>query len=127
MTATAELTTQVLEGAACSTLPWEMFITEGRQACQEAAAVCHGCPVRPECLQRALSFPPGELYGIWGGYALHNSKGRCAARSWLETNGYAIPEVVTARRRAHNLSLRQEEPSEPDDFRACWPEQSPLD
>ena len=30
-----------------------------------ARAVCHGCPVRLECLEHALRAP--EPYGIWGG------------------------------------------------------------
>lgn len=35
----------------------------------KAKAICAECTVRPECLQKALSFEvPGERrYGVWGG------------------------------------------------------------
>lgn len=44
------------------------FPTEGRVADAKAAAaieICHGCPVRLECLDDAVS--RNEQHGIWGG------------------------------------------------------------
>lgn len=79
------------EGGLCVGLAQEIFITAGYKSCQAAARVCHECPVRPECLQRALSFPHGELYGVWGGYALHNGAGRRNASRWLSEHGYEVP------------------------------------
>jgi hypothetical protein len=36
----------------------------GRRHMREAVRTCLLCPVRPECLQRALAYEP-EVVGIW--------------------------------------------------------------
>lgn len=52
------------ERARCrSTDPDALFVQGARQ--HEAKKVCHGCPVRTECLAEALD---GNIeFGVWGG------------------------------------------------------------
>ena len=33
----------------------------------EARRMCRQCPVRKECLDYALTFPPSHLHGVWAG------------------------------------------------------------
>lgn len=33
----------------------------------KARAMCKGCPVRPQCLDYALEFPPADMHGVWAG------------------------------------------------------------
>jgi WhiB family transcriptional regulator, redox-sensing transcriptional regulator len=42
-----------------------LFFPERGASTKEAKSVCHGCEVRPECLEYALRH--GEKFGIWGG------------------------------------------------------------
>jgi WhiB family redox-sensing transcriptional regulator len=37
------------------------------QKAQAAVAVCAGCEVRTSCLDYALSLPPSQVHGVWGG------------------------------------------------------------
>ena len=57
------------ERAACSGHPTSDWYpgTEPGEAAAAARAlrICHGCPVRLDCLRYALDAP--ELHGIWGG------------------------------------------------------------
>ena len=34
---------------------------------REHSDVCGACPVKTDCLTAALTLPPGEALGIWGG------------------------------------------------------------
>lgn len=45
--------------------PEAFFPTRDPDLTRAAKAVCHGCPVRIECLEMALADP--SLAGIWGG------------------------------------------------------------
>jgi hypothetical protein len=36
------------------------YITEARQ-------ICNQCPVKQDCLNYALTFPPGDMHGVWAG------------------------------------------------------------
>ena len=54
--------------ALCRQVDPELFYAEGDGAMArtaEAKKVCQRCPVRLECLQRALD--DNERYGVWGG------------------------------------------------------------
>ncbi|MEU3507622.1 WhiB family transcriptional regulator [Streptomyces longwoodensis] len=56
------------ELAACRNEDPDLFFPEGRDSrgdVQHAQAVCHGCPVRLQCGQWAITH--GEYHGIWGG------------------------------------------------------------
>jgi WhiB family redox-sensing transcriptional regulator len=32
-----------------------------------ARAICRECPVKTECLEYALEFPPADMHGVWAG------------------------------------------------------------
>jgi hypothetical protein len=34
----------------------------------EARKICKTCPVKPECLNYALQYPPADMHGVWAGY-----------------------------------------------------------
>ncbi|MFE3578760.1 WhiB family transcriptional regulator [Streptomyces vinaceus] len=51
------------DGLCAQTDPVLFFPDPGSQA-RPAKQICHGCPVRPECLHHALT--NGERYGVWG-------------------------------------------------------------
>jgi WhiB family redox-sensing transcriptional regulator len=33
----------------------------------EARALCADCPVKSQCLEYALEFPPADMHGVWAG------------------------------------------------------------
>lgn len=33
----------------------------------QARAICKTCPVKAECLEYALEFPPADMHGVWAG------------------------------------------------------------
>ncbi len=58
------------DDAACVGLPTQWWYPEAgdvRESVGYARIICGSCPVRQECLHTALSTPPGEDYGVWGG------------------------------------------------------------
>jgi WhiB family transcriptional regulator, redox-sensing transcriptional regulator len=52
--------------AACHGVDPDLFFTERGGSTKEAKEVCHGCAVREQCLDYALT-DTGERFGIWGG------------------------------------------------------------
>jgi WhiB family redox-sensing transcriptional regulator len=32
-----------------------------------ARAICKACPVKKQCLEYALEFPPADMHGVWAG------------------------------------------------------------
>lgn len=57
-----------MEAASCIADPdlWFSYRTEDKAL---AVSICYDCPVRKECLDYALSLPPGNLaQGIWAGH-----------------------------------------------------------
>ena len=41
---------------------------DGDQSYAEVAvSICRRCPVRKDCLDYALQFPPYDMHGVWGG------------------------------------------------------------
>ena len=34
---------------------------------QQARTICEECPVKQECLEYALEFPPADMHGVWAG------------------------------------------------------------
>lgn len=51
----------------------DMWFPEGgdwRPALQ-ARAICQFCPVRMQCMAEAMSMPPRECMGIWGGLGMN--------------------------------------------------------
>lgn len=51
--------------ALCSQTDPEVFYPETAGEVVQARRICVKCPVRQECLDRAME--NGEVYGIWGG------------------------------------------------------------
>jgi WhiB family transcriptional regulator, redox-sensing transcriptional regulator len=51
--------------AACANEPTDLFFPEDAAGTELAKAICHGCPVRAECISYAVAIP--SLDGIWGG------------------------------------------------------------
>lgn len=33
----------------------------------QARAICKSCPVKKQCLEYALEFPPADMHGVWAG------------------------------------------------------------
>jgi WhiB family redox-sensing transcriptional regulator len=33
----------------------------------QARVICRACPVRKQCLDYALEFPPADMHGVWAG------------------------------------------------------------
>lgn len=33
----------------------------------QARAICKSCPVKAQCLEYALEFPPADMHGVWAG------------------------------------------------------------
>ena len=63
--------------AACQGMPVELFFPERGRTDQirKGKAICRGCPVRIACLNFAMSFPDGELPGVYGGFTEAERRG----------------------------------------------------
>lgn len=57
------------EHAACKNLTHLMFPKEHKDITYiaEARRICASCPVKPNCLEYALEFPPADMHGVWAG------------------------------------------------------------
>jgi WhiB family redox-sensing transcriptional regulator len=57
------------EHAACKNLTHLMFPKEHKDITYiaEARRICSTCPVKPQCLEYALEFPPADMHGVWAG------------------------------------------------------------
>ena len=57
--------------AACAQIAGDLFYPEGKGSNQSdythARQICHGCPVKAECLDYALSVPAHHDHGMWAG------------------------------------------------------------
>jgi WhiB family transcriptional regulator, redox-sensing transcriptional regulator len=55
--------------AACKGSTHKMFPREHKDITYipEARNICNHCPVKPQCLDYALTFPPGDMHGVWAG------------------------------------------------------------
>ncbi len=55
--------------AACKGLTQLMFPKEHKDITYiaQARAICRECPVKPQCLEYALEFPPADMHGVWAG------------------------------------------------------------
>ena len=53
------------ERAACRDVDPELFYPVSETDDGPAKAICDRCPVRPQCLNRAIE--TGEAFGVWGG------------------------------------------------------------
>lgn len=51
--------------AACKGLDPDVFYPSSDEEADEAKAICEICPVRPLCLEHAITFR--ERDGVWGG------------------------------------------------------------
>lgn len=55
--------------AACKGKTLLMFPKEHKDITYiaQARAICKGCPVKKQCLEYALEFPPADMHGVWAG------------------------------------------------------------
>ena len=55
--------------AACKGATHLMFPKEHKDITYliQARAICAGCPVKDPCLNYALTFPAGDMHGVWAG------------------------------------------------------------
>jgi len=55
--------------AACRGLTHLMFPKEHKDITYiaEARRICSDCPVKAQCLEYALEFPPADMHGVWAG------------------------------------------------------------
>lgn len=58
-----------MRNAACKGKGHLMFPKEHKDITYivEARALCADCPVKAECLEYALEFPPADMHGVWAG------------------------------------------------------------
>ena len=58
-----------MEQARCAGMTHKMFPREHKDITyiQEARLICAECTVSEECLTYALSFPSGDMHGVWAG------------------------------------------------------------
>ena len=56
-----------MENARCAGMTHKMFPREHKDITyiQEARLICADCKVQKECLDYALSFPSGDMHGVW--------------------------------------------------------------
>lgn len=55
--------------ASCKGLTHLMFPKEHKDITYiaEARRICSECPVKQQCLEYALEFPPADMHGVWAG------------------------------------------------------------
>lgn len=77
--------------AACRGLPPKLFYpARGATIGRDAQKICHGCPVREECLDYALQ---NREFGVWGGLSERRRRaikklGVRTARAYLHGGDY---------------------------------------
>lgn len=67
---------------ACIGVPTNVFYPDNRSRPIVALRICDRCPVRRQCLQRALD--NGEKYGVFGGMTANQRKNLVARRRWAD-------------------------------------------
>lgn len=104
--------------AACKGVDVNVFYggtaTNNQQAIKQ---FCAQCPVRQECLEDALEFPPIDQYGLVGGLSAHERKKILVKRNF-EANGGAhricaiceqpLPDDAHHHQKVHPGACRQE-------------------
>ena len=53
--------------ASCKDHPVDLWFGAGELKQRKAIKICEGCPVRPQCLEEALTFSPEQDLGVRGG------------------------------------------------------------
>ena len=61
-----------MDDAACASVGSDLWFPERGGATRQAKLICHGCPVKAECLDYALEH--NEVFGIWGGLSTHERR-----------------------------------------------------
>ena len=103
--------------AACRDTDTELFFGGTAASNKEATKFCGRCPVRAECLEDALQYPPIDQYGVAGGISAHERKKILVKRNY-EANGgahrvcticgQALPEDAHHHQKFHRGGCRQE-------------------
>ena len=74
--------------AACKDVDVDVFYGGTAGSNRQAAKFCAQCPVRKECLEDSLQYPPIDQYGLWGGISAHERRKILVKRNF-EANGGA--------------------------------------
>ena len=61
-----------MEAGSCASVGSDLWFPEMGGATKQAKLICHGCPVRVECLDYALEH--NEVFGIWGEMSTHERR-----------------------------------------------------
>lgn len=77
------------DDAICNQTDPEAFYPEKNTTGEDAKRICHGCPVRVECLSDALF--TGDEWGVWGGFT-----GNQRTPMRVRVNNGEDPDVVAA-------------------------------
>ena len=104
--------------AACRCVDVDVFFRGTAESNKQATKnFCNSCPVRQECLEDALQYPPIDQYGLVGGLSAHERKKILVARNF-EANGGAhrvceiceqpLPEDAHHHQKVHPGACRQE-------------------
>ena len=104
--------------AACKGVDVNVFFRGTAASNQEATTkFCDSCPVRQDCLEDALQYPPIDQYGLAGGISAHERKKIIAKRNYEASGGayrvcdicgQALPEDAHHRQKVHSGACRQE-------------------
>lgn len=104
--------------AACRDTDTELFFggTAGSNK-RATEKFCDRCPVRQECLEDSLQYPPIDQYGVAGGISAHERRKILVARNY-EANGGAhricdicgqpLPDDAHHHQKVHRGECRQE-------------------
>ena len=103
--------------AACRGVSVNVFYGGTAASNQQATKFCNRCPVRRECLEDSLQYPPIDQYGVAGGISAHERKKILVARNY-EANGgahrvcticgQALPDDAHHHQKVHPGACRQE-------------------
>lgn len=80
--------------ALCHEYPANWWFVEQGESGRKAKKVCRRCLVREDCLAYAIEH--GEKYGIWGGFAYHETAKWRRARSCMLCKGRLAPAEKAA-------------------------------
>ncbi len=80
--------------ALCKDKPDKMFPKEHKDLSyiSEARRMCRQCPVRKECLEYALTFPPSDLHGVWAGLTPRQLAAE-AQRRGIRAERYTLAQI----------------------------------
>lgn len=103
--------------AACKGVDTNIFFGGTAASNKEATKYCNQCPIRAECLEDALQYPPIDQHGLIGGIAAYERKKIIAKRNYEAKGGanriceiceQPLPKDAHHRQKVHPGACRQE-------------------